>query len=286
MNYELQDKLFTLNSLIHKWNAKIRADRGVMGDIYRGQGRLLEFLKIKDGISTRDLSYFLGMRISSLNELLAKLERSGHITREPSDEDKRIMLIYLTDSGRGAEGLLEETDMFSSFTEEEQLQLSDYLTRIIQYMETELGNSNQLEEVSRWQEDVIDRLGIDEYRRIIEMNSTCGHGRRRAESECCGGGHGHHGEGHGHGHHGEGCCGEGQGKGHGHHDEGCCGEGQGKGHGHHGEECCGGGHGKGHGHHGEECCGGGHGKGHHRHDEYTHGGKYLGNQGNECGCEI
>lgn len=256
MNYELQDKLFTLNSLIHKWNAKIRADRGVMGDIYRGQGRLLEFLKIKDGISTRDLSYFLGMRISSLNELLAKLERSGHITREPSDEDKRIMLIYLTDSGRGAEGQLEETDMFSSFTEEEQLQLSDYLTRIIQYMETELGNSNQLEEVSRWQEDVIDRLGIDEYRRIIEMNSTCGHGRRRAESECCGGGHGHghHGEGHGHGHHGEGCCGEGQGKGH--------------------------------GHHGEECCGGGHGKGHHRHDEYTHGGKYLGNQGNECGCEI
>ena len=254
LNYELQDKLFRLNTLIHKWANKSRASKGVMGDVYRGQGRILEFLRIKDGISTRDLSYFLGLSISSLNELLAKLEKSELIVRVQSEEDKRVMLIHLTDAGRTAEGKQEEMDMFSDFSDEEQVILDDYLGRIISYLELDLGQSDEDDEVNRWQEDIIDRIGIGEFRRIMEMNRGCGQGRRRAESECCGGGHG---------------------KGHGHHE--------------HGEECgCGEGHGKGHGHHehGEDCCGGGHGKGHHRHDEYTHGGKYLGNQGNECGCEI
>ena len=42
-------------------------------DATRGQGRILAFLKLRDGISTRDLAYLLDLRVSSLNELLAKL---------------------------------------------------------------------------------------------------------------------------------------------------------------------------------------------------------------------
>lgn len=49
----------------------------------------MAFLKLRDGIRTRDLAYLLDIRISSLNELLAKLEKNGYITREPSQEDRR-----------------------------------------------------------------------------------------------------------------------------------------------------------------------------------------------------
>lgn len=97
MNTELYDKLTRLQWLLHKQQIKTHTMGGPMADTSRGQGRILAVLKMKDGISTKDLSYLLGIRTSSLNELLAKLEKSGYITREPSKKDKRVMLIYLTD---------------------------------------------------------------------------------------------------------------------------------------------------------------------------------------------
>jgi DNA-binding MarR family transcriptional regulator len=104
-----------------------------MADTTRGQGRILAVLKLRDGISTKDLSYLLGVRISSMNELLLKLEKSGYIVREPSEQDKRIMLIKLTEKGRNVQQ--PEThnfgDIFSCLSDEEQMKFGEYLDRII-----------------------------------------------------------------------------------------------------------------------------------------------------------
>lgn len=83
-----------------QWLLHNYVQHGPMADPTRGQGRMLTMLQLQDGISTKDLSYLLGIRIASLNELLSKLEKTGYVTREPSEIDKRVMIICLTDKGR------------------------------------------------------------------------------------------------------------------------------------------------------------------------------------------
>ncbi|WP_211198398.1 MarR family transcriptional regulator, partial [Gulosibacter sediminis] len=88
---------------------------GPAADPTRGQGRILAALKLQDGIATKDLAFILGMRVASLNEALVKLEKTELITREPADDDKRVILIRLTEAGRATEQLVpERPDAFSS----------------------------------------------------------------------------------------------------------------------------------------------------------------------------
>ncbi len=50
--------------------------------------------------SFADLSYLLGIRQQSLNEPLNKLEKSGYVERRPSEEDRRVMVVHLTEKER------------------------------------------------------------------------------------------------------------------------------------------------------------------------------------------
>ena len=115
--------------------------RGFMGNSYRGQGRVLKLLKMQPEISQKDLAELLDMRPQSLGELLAKLENTGFVTRGPSDSDKRIMIVRLTE--KGAEAGSQDADppvhdaLFSCLSEEEQTNLSEYLSRIIGKLEAE-----------------------------------------------------------------------------------------------------------------------------------------------------
>ena len=46
------------------------------------------------------MAYLLGIKQQSLNELLKKLEKSGYVKRKPSKEDKRVMIVCLTEEGK------------------------------------------------------------------------------------------------------------------------------------------------------------------------------------------
>ena len=135
---ELWEKLSQLQFLLHKRQFCRQTDP--TADVTRGQGRILAFLKLRDGIRTRDLAYLLDIRISSLNELLAKLEKNGYITREPSQEDRRVMLVHLTETGRTEEQPESASDtLFSCLSPEDQSSFGSYLDRIIAALEAELG---------------------------------------------------------------------------------------------------------------------------------------------------
>ena len=135
---ELWEKLSQLQFLLHKRQFCRQTDP--TADVTRGQGRILAFLKLRDGIRTRDLAYLLDIRISSLNELLAKLEKNGYITREPSQEDRRVMLVHLTEKGRTEEQPESASDtLFSCLSPEDQSSFGSYLDRIIAALEAELG---------------------------------------------------------------------------------------------------------------------------------------------------
>ncbi|WP_240420088.1 MarR family winged helix-turn-helix transcriptional regulator [Paenibacillus periandrae] len=170
MNTELYEKLSRLQWLLHKQQLKTHATGGPMADTSRGQGRILAVLKMKDGISTKDLSYLLGIRVSSLNELLAKLEKGGFITRNPSEADRRVMLIHLTEKGREEEELERDSGgVFSCLSTEEQLTFGEYLDRIIAALEAELGSDNERDELSDWMAAARTRMGDEQFDQLMAM---------------------------------------------------------------------------------------------------------------------
>lgn len=143
-NTELVRKFMKLQGLLHKKKFHSSMEKGPRRDSTRGQGRILAFLKMKDGVSTKDMSYVLGVRVSSLNEILSKLEKNGYVERVPSEEDKRVMLVKLTEKGReeGQEEGGETKGIFACLSEEEQATLGEYLDRINASLEEEMAEAD------------------------------------------------------------------------------------------------------------------------------------------------
>jgi DNA-binding MarR family transcriptional regulator len=113
---------------------------GPMGDPQRGQGKILVILKVRPEISQKDLSSMLDMRPQSLGEFLAKLEKNGYIARTPSETDHRVVNIKLTEKGRAVtEQEFSYDKIFDCLSEEKQVNLSNYFSRIIETFVRELG---------------------------------------------------------------------------------------------------------------------------------------------------
>ncbi len=140
----LLGQFLRLNRMLHHWHQRNHLAHGPMGNPHRGQGRILQLLKMKPEIGQRELSYLLDMRPQSLGELLGKLERNGFITRTPSEDDRRAMNIKLTDAGVEAanpeESLSPLAGIFDCLTEEEQKNLGGYLERVCEGLEQLLGD--------------------------------------------------------------------------------------------------------------------------------------------------
>lgn len=168
---ELYQKLSKLQWLLHRQHLKGYATGGPTADPTRGQGRILAVLKMQDGVSTKDLSYLLGIRVSSLNELLVKLEKNGYITRESSEEDKRIILVKLTEKGRSEKQKDGELgNIFDCLSEEEQKNFGEYLERVITALEDELGDRSEVD--FGWMATAHERFG-----RNFHQMFSMGHGR-------------------------------------------------------------------------------------------------------------
>ena len=118
-----------INEILDQRNKKQNPE---MKSITKGQGRLILLLKRKDKISTKELSEILNISVGSLNETLNKLEQKNFIRKVPSEKDKRILLVELTDEGRNLQFKEHrDIDIFDSLTGEEKESLNDYLNRII-----------------------------------------------------------------------------------------------------------------------------------------------------------
>ncbi|MDO3412158.1 MarR family transcriptional regulator [Saccharibacillus sp. CPCC 101409] len=140
----LARQFFHTMALMHRYHHISRRDREHRGDPHRGQGRVLALLKLKPEITQKELTYLLNMRNQSLGELLVKLERSGFIERTPSESDRRVMNVKLTEAGLEAANRAEEQQqdndrLFDFFTDEEQAELGGYLKRLIEELEKKLA---------------------------------------------------------------------------------------------------------------------------------------------------
>ncbi|MFD2757777.1 MarR family winged helix-turn-helix transcriptional regulator [Gulosibacter faecalis] len=144
---------------------------GPAADPTRGQGRILATLKLQDGVPTKDLAFILGMRVASLNEALAKLERAEFVTREPSPDDKRVMLIRLTEAGRNTEQFTpQRPDAFSTLSDDERDQLGALLDRVIEQLESQQPEEDEApnDEFDRWSERARKRMGDERFEEWID----------------------------------------------------------------------------------------------------------------------
>lgn len=67
----------------------------------RGEGALLRYLALRhNGATAGELRDAMGVGSGRVANALKRLEAKGLITRSPSEEDGRVVLVYLTQAGR------------------------------------------------------------------------------------------------------------------------------------------------------------------------------------------
>lgn len=149
-DFDLFGQLAQIEWLLHRHHQYSQRIYGPMSDPHRGQGRILALLKMQPEISQKDLSYLLDIRAQSLGELLAKLERSGYITRELSETDRRVMNIKLTEQGSQTTERHPDFDtLFDCLSEDEQVSFSGFLSRLIESMEQKLDTVQKKYDLNR-----------------------------------------------------------------------------------------------------------------------------------------
>lgn len=144
-NSNLLEEFSQVQKLLSKYQLWYCRKFGPSGDPHRGQGRVLAILNLQPEISQKELSFLLDMRNQSLGELLGKLEKSGAIIREPSDEDRRSMNIKLTEVGanlikQGHKKPDEVSMIFDCLSVEDQTKLHEILDCLFGELEKLLGN--------------------------------------------------------------------------------------------------------------------------------------------------
>lgn len=105
------------------------------------QGRVLRMLAKWDGLSQRALQAEMGVQPGSLSELISKLEAKGLLVREQDGEDKRRVVLHLTEAGRTAAAELPDPgsrdSRFAALTQEEQETLRALLRKLLGVAENE-----------------------------------------------------------------------------------------------------------------------------------------------------
>ena len=102
------------------------------------QGRILFVLWETDSIPITQLAQTTKLSKSTLTSMLDRLEKAGHLRREPSPEDRRVTLITLTERNRLLRDRYdrvsnEMTELFyEGFSPEEVTAFEDYLRRVLE----------------------------------------------------------------------------------------------------------------------------------------------------------
>jgi DNA-binding MarR family transcriptional regulator len=106
-------------------------------EIGPGQGRILFALWQKDCVPINDLVERTLLRKSTLSELLDNLEKAGYIKREQSEEDRRKILVKLTERTQKLQKVyinlsIEMTNLFyKGFNDDEIDEFEALLRRIL-----------------------------------------------------------------------------------------------------------------------------------------------------------
>ena len=124
----------------HRLIHEIRMYAGILND-RRGQrpaqNRVLFLLHRYGAITQKQLQQHMQIQQGSLSELLGKMEASGLITRSRDPQDKRQVILQLSEKGIAVEHanhdqvMAENNEMFSVLSKQEQKELERMLNALI-----------------------------------------------------------------------------------------------------------------------------------------------------------
>lgn len=150
------EQLQQLHRLVHRSSCQ---GREKVYTPYRGQGRILKLLEMKSDITQRELAYLLDMSKQSLAEILRKLEKDDLITRRPSETDKRLLRIELTEEGEKMAHRVKKKHHtipleLDALNEDELKVFSGYLERIMLQTEAVISLKGSKASVNEEERDV------------------------------------------------------------------------------------------------------------------------------------
>ena len=111
-------------------------------DAFNGaQGRILYVLWQEDGITISQLSAKTSLANTTLTSMLDRMEAAGLVSRFPAPNDRRALLIRLTEKARSLQGEYDRLSdqmnalYYKGFTPKEIQTLEGYLERILSNLE-------------------------------------------------------------------------------------------------------------------------------------------------------
>lgn len=132
---EIVELFFDVSRLNHQYS-KMQPQNT---DPFHGQHRCLSVLDTAGIVNQKNLAQALSIRPASVSEILTRMEQKGWILRRPSDKDKRVTLVSLTEEGRTQADQLRKdraryhSNMLSGLTTDEKEQFSAALQKIKTY---------------------------------------------------------------------------------------------------------------------------------------------------------
>ncbi|HEX2919679.1 MAG TPA: MarR family winged helix-turn-helix transcriptional regulator [Bacteroidales bacterium] len=128
-----------LISQVHQLSGRIfsRMLRDANIDINHAQGRIIFALWKNDKIPINDLARETSLSKSTLTTMLERLEKSGHIIRKQSEDDKRVVIVCLTEKSSSLRTDYQKistdmTDLFyEGFSDDEITQFESSLKTIL-----------------------------------------------------------------------------------------------------------------------------------------------------------
>lgn len=140
LNVTVTQKYFDLNDLFTQLFRENARGPFKFENRNRGQSQILAIIREHGTISQKALVSQLDMRPQSASEMIRKLEKKDYITREKSQEDRRVMNIHLTARGKIA---AQQSDDFQPvildvLSHEEKEQFDHILTKLINELEPQV----------------------------------------------------------------------------------------------------------------------------------------------------
>lgn len=106
----------------------------------RGQGRILKILASQSEVTQKELQEALGVQPGSASEIISKLEDRGLVSRERDADDKRRVVLRITEAGRerAEASSCEEKgqDLYEALSTEEQNTLKSLLKKLLESWST------------------------------------------------------------------------------------------------------------------------------------------------------
>lgn len=105
-----------------------------------GQPKILDYLLHHDGAIQKEIAIFCHIEPASLTAILNGMESKGYIERRTSQNNRRSLHVYLTETGKKYADRLNlefariESEALKGFQEAEAAQLCDLLGRVYQNM--------------------------------------------------------------------------------------------------------------------------------------------------------